>query len=162
MPVAQVGYAINGRIASTTNRAGETTSYTYADDGGVDTVRMPDSLSARTTCERDDAQRLVLRMTDSFGDSVAQVEGGAALVGQAGRTMQEIVQAVEQVTQILGDISVASAQQSSGIESVSRAVQDMDAVTHENAALVEQAATAAHALAEQARQLKDVVDEFKV
>jgi len=97
-----------------------------------------------------------------IGDSVTQVESGAALVGQAGRTMQDIVQAVEQVTQILRDISVASAQQSSGIDSVSQAVRNMDDVTHQNAAMVEQAARAAGALAEQARQLKEVVDEFKV
>ena len=97
-----------------------------------------------------------------IGDSVAQVESGAALVGQAGRTMQEIVQAVEQVTQILHEISLASAQQSSGIDSVSQSVMNMDEVTHQNAALVEQAATAAGALAEQARRLKEVVDEFKV
>jgi len=97
-----------------------------------------------------------------ISDSVSQVASGAALAGQAGRTMQEIVQAVKPVTQILGEISVASAQQSSGVESVSQAVRDMDAVTHQNATLVEQAATAAGALAEQARQLKEVVDEFKV
>jgi methyl-accepting chemotaxis protein len=97
-----------------------------------------------------------------IGESVTQVAGGTTLVGQAGRTMQEIVEAVRQVTQILGEISVASAQQSSGIERVSQAVREMDGVTHQNAALVQQAATAAGALAEQARQLKDVVDEFKV
>jgi methyl-accepting chemotaxis protein len=97
-----------------------------------------------------------------IGDSVDQVKGGAELVGQAGRTMQEIMQAVKRVSNILGDISTASAQQSSGIEAVSQAVLHMDSVTQQNATLVEQASTAASALARQAHELQETVDEFKV
>ena len=97
-----------------------------------------------------------------IGDSVDQVKGGAELVGQAGNTMQEIMQAVKRVSNILGDISAASAHQSSGIEAVSQAVLHMDSVTQQNAALVEQAATAATALARQAHELQETVDEFKV
>ena len=76
--------------------------------------------------------------------------------------MQEIVQSVKQVTDILGEISVASAHQSSGVEHVSQAVMQMDTVTQQNAAMVVQAATAATALAKQVAQLQEAVDEFKV
>jgi len=97
-----------------------------------------------------------------IGDSVQQVDTGTRLVGRAGETMQEIVQAVKQVTDILGEISVASAHQSSGVEHVSQAVIQMDTVTQQNAAMVVQAATAATALAMQVAQLQEAVDEFKV
>ncbi|WP_114973942.1 methyl-accepting chemotaxis protein [Rhodoferax ferrireducens] len=97
-----------------------------------------------------------------IGNSVQQVESGTRLVGHAGETMQEIVQSVKRVTDILGDISIASAQQSSGAEHVSLAVMQMDTVTQQNAALVMQAATAATALAQQVRQLQEAVDQFKV
>jgi methyl-accepting chemotaxis protein len=97
-----------------------------------------------------------------IGDSAKQVQSGTKLVGQAGATMQEIVKAVHLVTGILGDISQASAQQSSGIEHVNQAIMHMDTVTQKNAALVEQTAAAATALAGQAHQLQMAVDEFKV
>ena len=95
-------------------------------------------------------------------DSVQQVINGTQLVSHAGSTMQEIVQAVRRVTDILGEISVASAHQSTGAEHVSQAVMSMDAVTQQNAALVMQAATAAAALAHQVRRLHESVDQFKV
>jgi methyl-accepting chemotaxis protein len=95
-------------------------------------------------------------------DSAHQVESGSALVGQAGATMDEIVQAVRRVTQILGEIAVASEHQSAGIEQVNVAVTQMDDVTQQNAALVEQAAAASSALADQAQELQKVVGEFKL
>lgn len=95
-------------------------------------------------------------------NSVQQVINGTQLVSHAGTTMQEIVQAVRRVTDILGEISVASAQQSTDAQHVSEAVMDMDAVTQQNAALVMQAATAAAALAHQVHQLQESVDQFKV
>ena len=95
-------------------------------------------------------------------DSANQVESGSALVGQAGATMDEIVQAVRRVTQILGEIAVASEHQSAGIEQVNVAVTQMDDVTQQNAALVEQAAAASSALADQAQELQKVVGEFKL
>jgi methyl-accepting chemotaxis protein len=97
-----------------------------------------------------------------IGDSVQQVETGTQLVAQAGSTMQKIVQSVKRVSDILNDISVASAQQSSGAEHVSQAVMQMDNVTQQNAALVLQAASAATALAQQVHQLQDAVDQFTV
>ncbi|SFC53742.1 methyl-accepting chemotaxis sensory transducer [Cupriavidus sp. OV038] len=97
-----------------------------------------------------------------IGDTVARVDNGAALVGQAGTTMGEIVQAVKRVTDIMGEISAASAEQSSGIEQVNQAVAQMDEVTQQNAALVEQAAAAAGSLQDQASKLQDSVSGYKL
>ncbi|SPA52129.1 methyl-accepting chemotaxis protein [Cupriavidus taiwanensis] len=97
-----------------------------------------------------------------IGDTVARVDNGSALVGQAGKTMEEIVQAVKRVTDIMGEISAASAEQSSGIEQVNQAVAQMDEVTQQNAALVEEAAAAAGALEEQASHLQSAVATFRL
>jgi methyl-accepting chemotaxis protein I, serine sensor receptor len=97
-----------------------------------------------------------------IGDSTAKVESGSVLVTRAGKTMDEIVLAVRRVTDIMGEISAASDEQSQGIEQVSRAVGQMDEVTQQNAALVEQAAAAAASLEEQTRKLKDVVAHWQV
>ncbi|CAM3480149.1 methyl-accepting chemotaxis protein [Cupriavidus plantarum] len=97
-----------------------------------------------------------------IGDTVARVDNGAVLVGEAGQTMGEIVQAVKRVTDIMGEISAASAEQSSGIEQVNQAVAQMDEVTQQNAALVEQAAAAASSLQEQAGRLQDSVATFRL
>ncbi|REE20908.1 methyl-accepting chemotaxis sensory transducer with TarH sensor [Paraburkholderia sp. BL27I4N3] len=97
-----------------------------------------------------------------IGDSVDKVQSGSTLVGRAGTTMDEIVQAVRRVTDIMGEISAASEEQSGGIEQVNRAVVQMDEVTQQNAALVEQAAAAAASLEDQTRQLQAVVNGWKV
>ncbi|QQC63034.1 methyl-accepting chemotaxis protein [Paraburkholderia ginsengisoli] len=97
-----------------------------------------------------------------IGDSVGKVQSGSTLVGRAGTTMDEIVQAVRRVTDIMGEISAASEEQSGGIEQVNRAVVQMDEVTQQNAALVEQAAAAAASLEDQTRQLQAVVNGWKV
>ncbi|PCD56814.1 methyl-accepting chemotaxis protein, partial [Burkholderia sp. IDO3] len=97
-----------------------------------------------------------------IGDSAGKVESGSALVARAGSTMDEIVQAVRRVTDIMGEISAASDEQSTGIEQVNRAVGQMDSVTQQNAALVEQAAAAAASLEEQTRQMKSVVSSWRV
>ena len=95
-------------------------------------------------------------------DSVSRVENGSELVDQAGRTMGEIVEAVKRVADIMGEISAASEEQSSGIEQVNQAVSQMDEVTQQNAALVEEAAAAAESLEEQAQRLTEVVSVFRV
>ncbi|VVE17294.1 methyl-accepting chemotaxis protein [Pandoraea terrigena] len=95
-------------------------------------------------------------------DSSHKVQDGSALVEQAGQTMEEIVQAVKRVTDIMGEISAASSEQSGGIEQVNRAVTQMDEVTQQNAALVEEAAAAAGSLEEQANRLKTVVSVFRL
>ncbi|QVN17315.1 methyl-accepting chemotaxis protein [Burkholderia pyrrocinia] len=97
-----------------------------------------------------------------IGDSVGKVDSGSALVARAGSTMDEIVQAVRRVTDIMGEISAASDEQSTGIEQVNRAVGQMDSVTQQNAALVEQAAAAAASLEEQTRQMKAIVSGWRV
>ncbi|WP_175958272.1 methyl-accepting chemotaxis protein [Burkholderia sp. BCC0405] len=97
-----------------------------------------------------------------IGDSAEKVESGSALVARAGSTMDEIVQAVRRVTDIMGEISAASDEQSTGIEQVNRAVGQMDSVTQQNAALVEQAAAAAASLEEQTRQMKAIVSGWRV
>lgn len=97
-----------------------------------------------------------------ISDSVDKVEAGNRQVDQAGRTMEDIVSSIKQVTKIMGDISEASREQSAGIEQVSLAVTQMDEVTQQNAALVEQAAAAAESLEEQAHNLARAVSIFKV
>ncbi|ALM83185.1 methyl-accepting chemotaxis protein [Bordetella sp. N] len=95
-------------------------------------------------------------------DSVTKVGAGSQQVERAGATMQEIVTSVKRVTDIMGEISAASEEQSSGIDQVNRAVSQMDEVTQQNAALVEEAAAAAGSLQEQAQRLAEAVSVFKV
>jgi methyl-accepting chemotaxis protein len=94
--------------------------------------------------------------------SVERVGNGSALAHDAGQTMDEVVKAVKRVTDIMGEISAASAEQSSGIEEINLAVTQMDAGTQQNAALVEQATAAARSLDDQARALKVMVGKFRL
>jgi methyl-accepting chemotaxis protein len=93
--------------------------------------------------------------------SVDRVEQGTALVGQAGHTMDEIVSAIKRVTDIVAEISAASAEQSAGIDQVGLAVSQMDQSTQRNTALIEESAAASETLKQQARQLVDAVAAFK-
>ncbi|WP_338619281.1 methyl-accepting chemotaxis protein [Achromobacter sp. E1] len=95
-------------------------------------------------------------------DSVSKVGAGSQQVERAGATMQEIVASVKRVTDIMGEISAASEEQSSGIDQVNRAVSQMDEVTQQNAALVEEAAAAAGSLQDQAQRLAEAVAVFKI
>ncbi len=95
-------------------------------------------------------------------DSVARVDSGSVLVGTAGETMKDIVNAVTRVTDIMGEIASASGEQSRGIDQVGTAVTEMDRVTQQNASLVEESATAAAALEEQASRLTQAVAVFRV
>lgn len=95
-------------------------------------------------------------------DSVEKVETGSRLVDQAGATMEEIVASVRRVTDIMGEITTASLEQESGIQQINQAINEMDSVTQQNAALVEQAAGAAAALQDQAAALMEVVHVFKL
>jgi methyl-accepting chemotaxis protein len=95
-------------------------------------------------------------------DSVSKVEAGSELVGQAGETMQEIVGSIRRVTDIMGEIAAASAEQTRGIEQVNQAITQMDQVTQQNAALVEEASAAAQSMREQANNLVDAVSVFKL
>ena len=95
-------------------------------------------------------------------DSVNTVDAGSKLVEQAGTTMTSVVDSVKRVSHIVADISTATEQQSSGIADVNQAITQMDQVTQQNAALVEQAAAAAGSLQEQAARLAQVVSVFKL
>lgn len=95
-------------------------------------------------------------------DSVNKVQDGSKLVEEAGHTTQEIVTSIKRVTDIMAEISAASLEQSSGIEQVNTAITQMDDVTQQNAALVEEAAAAAESLEEQAQQMVQVVTRFKL
>lgn len=97
-----------------------------------------------------------------IGDSVEKVDIGNKLVDQAGTTMSEIVSSVQRVADIMGEITSASQEQSSGIEQVNIAIGQMDEITQQNAALVEQAAAAAESLEEQAQKLSSTVSVFKI
>ena len=97
-----------------------------------------------------------------IAESVDKVEGGAKLVQQAGSTMDEVVNSFQRVAALVGDITAASREQSTGIEQVTQAVGQMDEVTQQNAALVEEAAAAAESLEEQAQGLVQAVGSFKL
>jgi len=99
---------------------------------------------------------------DLISDSVDKIDHGAHLVDQAGATMNEIVASVRRVTDIMGEITTASQEQSSGIEQVSKAIAQMDVVTQRNAALVEEEASTADALQNQAARLAQMVSVFRL
>ncbi|WP_045764422.1 methyl-accepting chemotaxis protein [Xanthomonas albilineans] len=99
---------------------------------------------------------------DLIDDSVGRVAEGSALVDQAGKTMQEIVASVQRVTDIMGEISAASQEQSAGIDQVNQTVTQMDETTQQNAALVEEATAAARSMEEQAGELTNTVALFKI
>ncbi|MEW6760367.1 MAG: methyl-accepting chemotaxis protein [Pseudomonadota bacterium] len=97
-----------------------------------------------------------------INDSVARVDTGNQLVGQAGATMGEIVSSVRSVMDIIAEISTASAEQGAGIAQINMAVGEMDTTTQQNAALVEEAAAAAQSLRDQTAALNEVVAVFKL
>jgi methyl-accepting chemotaxis protein len=94
--------------------------------------------------------------------SVERVDEGTALVDRAGSTMQEVVNSIRRVTDIMGEISVASGEQSTGVSQVGEAISQMDQVTQQNAALVEEIAAAAESLNAQAQELVQTVAIFKL
>jgi methyl-accepting chemotaxis protein len=94
--------------------------------------------------------------------SVERVEKGSALVDQAGVTMTEVVSSIKRVTELMGDISAASSAQSQGVAQVGEAIHQMDHVTQQNAALVEEMAAAASGLKSQAQELVSTVSIFTV
>jgi methyl-accepting chemotaxis protein len=97
-----------------------------------------------------------------INDSVERVEAGSKQVSEAGRTMDDIVVQVKRVTDLIGEISSATLEQSSGIGQVNQAVSQLDQMTQQNAALVEQSAAAAESLREQADRLAEAVAIFKL
>ncbi|GGY01809.1 HAMP domain-containing protein [Massilia dura] len=114
----------------------------------------------RTLAQRSAAAAKEIK--ELIDDSVASVETGSALVGQAGTTMDEIVTGIARVADIMTEIMSATSEQSSGIDLINDAVTQMDQVTQQNAALVEEAAAAAGALQEQAATLEETVSVFRL
>ncbi|WP_322400469.1 methyl-accepting chemotaxis protein [Massilia luteola] len=97
-----------------------------------------------------------------IGDASGKVEAGSALVQDAGRTMEDVVASVRRVSDIVAEISAASAEQSTGIGQVNQAIVQMDGTTQQNAALVEEAAAAADSLHQQADLLVSLVGQFRL
>jgi len=97
-----------------------------------------------------------------IGDSVAKVNAGTALVDQAGATMEQIVSSVRKVQDIMVEISEAGQRQSEGIEQIGQAIDDMDQMTQQNSALVEEASAAAESLTDQTGQLSGALAVFKL
>jgi methyl-accepting chemotaxis protein len=106
-----------------------------------------------------DAAREIKRLID---DSVTQVQAGGELVHQAGSTMTDIVEGIRQVTAIMGEIAAASGEQTAGIERLNGALSEMNSVTQQNSAMVEEAAANAQSLQDQAAGLEEVVGVFKI
>jgi len=99
---------------------------------------------------------------DLIQDSVRKVQDGSLLVTQSGQTLEQIVSSVKKVSDIVAEIAAASREQSSGIEQVNRAVMQMDELTQQNAALVEQATASSQAMADQARELNEMMGKYRV
>jgi methyl-accepting chemotaxis protein len=97
---------------------------------------------------------------DLIQDSVRKVQGGSLLVTQSGKTLEEIVASVKKVSDIVAEIAAASREQSTGIDQVNRAVTQMDEITQQNAALVEQATTSSQDMAEAARKLDQIMSRY--
>src|SRR5476651_2116813 len=113
------------------------------------------SLAARSATAAREIKGLI-------ADSAAQVRSGSAQAARAGATMREVVASVQRVSAIVGDIAAASAEQSTGIGQIKQALTQMDGVTQQNAALVEEAAAAAQSLRDQAARLAQAVGIFKL
>ena len=113
------------------------------------------SLAARSADAAKEIKRLI-------GDSVDKAETGARLVQDAGATMTEIVRSVQRVTEVIGDITASAAHQSDDIGQVNGAVRELDEMTQQNAALVEQSAAAAQSLESQAQRLSGLVRGFRL
>jgi methyl-accepting chemotaxis protein len=97
-----------------------------------------------------------------IGGSSDKVRAGSRLVADAGQTMNEIVQAVQQVSHIIGEITASATEQSEGIGRVSGAVNELDRMTQQNSALVEESSAASDSLAQQVNKLVEVVDQFEL
>jgi methyl-accepting chemotaxis protein len=93
---------------------------------------------------------------------VAKADAGSRLVNQAGTTMREVVESIKRVTDIMGEISAASQEQTDGIGQIQLAISQMDQTTQQNAALVEEAAAASESLREQAAKLSQTVAVFRL
>ncbi|MDR7047601.1 methyl-accepting chemotaxis protein [Duganella sp. 3397] len=113
----------------------------------------------RNLAQRSAAAKEIKELINSSVDSIS---AGSLLVAEAGTTMDQVVASVSKVTQIMAAITDASSEQSTGIGHVNMAITEMDTVTQQNAALVEQAAAAAGSMQEQAGNLAELVSRFRL
>ncbi len=113
------------------------------------------SLAARSATAAKEIKSLVQ-------DSVSKVQEGCTLVNQSGESLEEIVTSVKKVADIVAEISAASQEQSAGIEQTNRAIMQMDQITQQNAALVEEAAAASTSMRDQSRSLQEEVSRFEI
>jgi methyl-accepting chemotaxis protein len=114
----------------------------------------------RTLAQR--SAQAAKEIKELIGNTVSRVDAGTALVAQAGETMQEIVQNVVRVRDIIGEIASSAAEQADGVNQINSAVANLDQMTQQNAALVEESAAAASSMSEQAAQLSKVVQTFRL
>ncbi|SOE87585.1 Methyl-accepting chemotaxis protein [Burkholderia sp. YR290] len=114
----------------------------------------------RTLAQRSAAAAKEIKVL--IGESAAHIKSGSALVSEAGETIDRVVQSVSRVAGIVSEIAAASEEQSGGITEINKAVGQMDVVTQQNAALVEQASAAAQSMNQQSRALRDVVATFRI
>jgi methyl-accepting chemotaxis protein len=97
-----------------------------------------------------------------ISQSTGEVKSGAELVKGAGKTLDDILTSVKRVADIVGEIASASSEQAAGIDQVNQAITQMDEMTQQNAALVEESTAAAHSLEEQSRELNRLMGFFKI
>jgi methyl-accepting chemotaxis protein len=131
--------------------------------------RAPASRAAVSPWVASEVRSLAQRSAEAAKDIRKLIEGssnkiaaGTELVGEAGSLMNDVQQSTLRVTDIMNEISLASAEQSTGIEQVGMAIAQLDNVTQQNAALVEEATAATHSLDEQARQLIQAIGAFRI
>jgi methyl-accepting chemotaxis protein len=182
--VAEKGGAIVGQVVNTMGSINDSSRKIYDIIGVIDGIAFQTNILALNAAVeaarageqgrgfavvasevRNLAQRsagAAKEIKELIGNSVEQVDIGAKLVQQAGSTMDDVVASVRRVTDIMGEITSASSEQSIGIDQVNTAITQMDQVTQQNAALVEQAAAAAASMQEQAARLADVASSFKL
>ncbi|MBU9337840.1 methyl-accepting chemotaxis protein [Burkholderia multivorans] len=182
--VAQRGSAVVGRVVETMTEIGDSSSKIADITGIIEGIAFQTNilaLNAAVEAARageqgrgfavvaSEVRSLAQRSSTAakeikalIGASVQTIRDGSALADEAGKTMADVTQAVARVTDIMGEIAAASAEQSRGIEQVNLTITQMDQTTQQNAALVEQAAAASKSLDAQGRELSQTVAAFRM
>ncbi|WP_175716669.1 methyl-accepting chemotaxis protein [Burkholderia anthina] len=182
--VAQRGSAVVGRVVDTMTEIGHSSSKIADITGIIEGIAFQTNilaLNAAVEAARageqgrgfavvaSEVRSLAQRSSNAAKEikalitaSVQTIQDGSALAGEAGKTMSDVTQAVARVTDIMGEIAAASAEQSRGIDQVNLTITQMDETTQQNAALVEQAAAASKSLEAQGRELSATVSAFRM
>ncbi|RQS36139.1 HAMP domain-containing protein [Burkholderia sp. Bp8992] len=182
--VAQRGSSVVGRVVDTMTEIGQSSSKIADITGIIEGIAFQTNILALNAAVeaarageqgrgfavvasevRSLAQRsstAAKEIKELISASVQTIQDGSALAGEAGKTMADVTQAVARVTDIMGEIAAASAEQSRGIDQVNLTITQMDETTQQNAALVEQAAAASKSLEAQGRELSETVAAFRM